>query len=335
MQSAHFSPDQRMKTGLLIGGVGLAVVAGLFIARAAAPGAPGGSLRAKGARPTFFPVKRLASKRQPPPGKGKLRIGSGRFFSFALPPGWRLGEDGQFALSLIAPDDKAFTVLVGNAGLPPNYSPAQYVYEKLMAMRPTSLQLGPPRPARPAAGFTQAVEFEVSYVSPAGNPTHGLAKCNTQVAYDTALFAMTAAVSVADQWEGYASWLPAVAEQISANNGAAFGVRGVMAQNLKNSTAYAEAARSYRDWSQRNWQQVTDERGRSQDRINQGVREEILGGVKPYANPYGEKRPVELPLDYSHYWMNRQGKVVGTDDPSANPNDGSTSEWRQMKQERP
>ena len=36
----------------------------------------------------------------------ELRIAQTRFFSFALPPGWRVGEDGQFALTLVAPDNR-------------------------------------------------------------------------------------------------------------------------------------------------------------------------------------------------------------------------------------
>ena len=45
--------------------------------------------------------------------------------------------------------------------------------------------------------------------------------------------AMTAAISEANQWPNYAAWLPQVADQISVANGAAFGVRGIMAQNLR------------------------------------------------------------------------------------------------------
>jgi hypothetical protein len=258
-----------------------------------------------------------------------LQIGSGRYFSYALPEGWRVGEDGQFALTLMAPDNKALTVMVGNAGLPPNYQPGRFVYEKLMAMRPQNLQVGQPRAAKPVSGFKQAVEFDVSY-SVRGVVLRGIAKCNVQAAYDTAVMAMTAAVSEASQWPRYANWLPNVADQISATNGAAFGVRGIMAQNLRNSTAYAEAARNYREWSQRNWQRVTDDRNASEDRKNAAVREN-LGSVQPYTNPFGDNQKVELPLTYRYYWMDGQNNVVGTDDPSANPNQGSTTEWRQMK----
>jgi hypothetical protein len=39
----------------------------------------------------------------------------------------------SFALTLVASDNKALNVMVGNAGLPPTYPPAQFVTEKLMA----------------------------------------------------------------------------------------------------------------------------------------------------------------------------------------------------------
>jgi PQQ-dependent catabolism-associated CXXCW motif protein len=281
----------------------------------------------------FVPVKPLAREgmggASPTRPTGELRIGQGRFFSFALPPGWRVGEDGQFALTLQSPDNKALTLMVGNAGMPLNYPPARYAYDKLSVMQLQNLQLGAPRQARPAAGFHQAVEFDVSY-SARGVAYRGVAKVSVAPAYDSSTMAVTAALSAADQWGGYAAWLPQVADQVAAMNGAAFGMRGIMQQNLQNSVAYGEAARQYRDWSQKNWQQVTDERNASQDRKNFAVREN-LGGVQTFTNPYGTGQPVELPMTHKYYWTDRQGRFVGTDDPSADPNVGSTSDWRKME----
>ena len=261
---------------------------------------------------------------------GELRIGKGRFFSFAMPPDWRVGEDGQFALSLVAPDNKALTVMVGNAGLPPDYPPMRFAREKLLALRPQDLQVGEPRQARPVAGFRNAYEFEVSY-SVRGVAYQGVAKVSVAPAYDSGTLAMTAAMAAADQWRaGYSTWLPQVADQISATDGGAFGMRGIMQQSLRNSTAFAEAARQYRDWSQKTWQQVTDQRNASQDGKNFAERE-ILGGVQTFANPYGTGQSMELPTTYKYNWTDRQENVVGTDDPSANPNVGSTKEWRKME----
>jgi len=281
--------------------------------------------------PNMYPVKPIASNPATP--SRSLGIGNGKFFSYALPQGWHVGEDGQFALTLAAPDNKAFTVMVGNAGLPPNYPPSRFVSEKLSALRPENLQIGPPRPAGAIAGFAHAFQYDVSY-SIRGVACRGTVKCHIFTAYDTAVMAMTAALSEASQWPGYASWLPLVAEQVSATNDAAFGRRGIMAQNLKNSTAYAEAARQYREWSQRNWQQVTDDRNASVDRRAYQVREN-LGGVGTYSNPFGGSAPVQLPTTYKYIWTDNQGNYLGSDDPSVNPNAGASKEWRQMPRHKP
>jgi hypothetical protein len=282
-----------------------------------------------GTNATFVPVKPV------PPGGGtrtggELSIGQGRFFSYAMPPGWRVGEDGQFALTLAAPDNRAVTVMVGNAGLPPQYPPGQYAYDKMMALQPQDLKVGQPRQAPPVAGFRGAYVFDVSYTA-RGIPSRGLVKVSIAPAYDTATMAMTAALTAADQWAGYSTWLPQVADQISATNGAAFGMRGLMQQNLQNSMAYADAARNYREWSQKNWQQVTNDRNASVDRQQAEFREN-LGAVQSYTNPFSTGQAYELPTTHKHYWIDPQGNIVGTDNPTADPNVGSTVEWRRMPQ---
>ena len=308
----------------------LTVTAPLVLAALAAQPGPAGAQAGPGkpSQGEFFPVKPLAPRA---PAAGDLRVGQGRFFSYAAPPGWKLGEDGQFALTLVAPDQTAFTVMVGNAGLAPSYPPDRFVHEKLSALGPTQLHLGPPRQAHPVTGFSKAVEFDVTYVSRRGIPSRGVAKCNVRVAYDSSVYALTGAFSQEAKWQGYASWLPAVADQVPATNGAAFGIRGVMSQNLRNSAAFAEAARSYREWSQRNWQGVVDQRGASQDRTAKGMREDVLGATQPYSSPFGDGRKVELPPSHQYFWMDRKGEVVGTDNPRSDPNVGSTSEWRRLE----
>ncbi len=271
--------------------------------------------------------------RGPAAAPASLQLKQGQFFTYVLPQGWHVGEDGQFALTLIAPDSKALTVMVGNAGLPLNYPPARFASERLMALRPENLQLGEPRSAKPLAGFAGAYELDVHY-SVGGVPCQGVATVHYAPAYDSATVAMTAALSQASQWSGYAAWLPVVAQQVSASNGGAFGRRGVMAQNLQNSTAYAEAARQYRDWSQRNWQQVTDARNSSADR-NAAQFREALGGVQTYVNPYDARAPLELPTTYQYFWVNEHGTIAGTNDPSVNPNVGSKSDWRKMPRQQP
>jgi hypothetical protein len=284
-----------------------------------------------GAPAGMFAVTPLPAQAAAP--AAELHVARGRFFAYALPEGWRLGEDGQFALSMGAPDGKAFTAMVGNAGLPPGYPPDRFVYEKLMALQPQGLRIGQARKATPASGFQQAWAFDVEY-SARGVANRGVAKVHVANSYDAAVLAMTAAISEAKQWPGYASWLPMVAEQISALDGRAFGARGIMAQNIENSKSYAAAAKEYRDSSQRIQQQVTDARNASQDKNNAAFREN-LGAVQTYVNPYDTRVPVELPTKYSYYWVSPQGEYLGTDDPGANPNSGGTGEWKQLPKKQP
>lgn len=301
---------------------------------AVACSAPQSQVNSQHAIPSnMYPVKPVEKSAAPPvqhnPKPAELQIGKGSFFSYALPQGWKILEDGQYALTMAAPDQQAFTVMVGNSGLPLNYPPGQYAYERMMGIRPENLQLTNPRQTQPVAGFSYAYAFDAVYYIQ-GVQCKGLVKCHVAPSYDFCVMAMTAAIATADQWASYSSWLPLVADQLSAHSGAAFGMRGLMQQNLQNSMAYAEAARQYRDWSQRNWQQVTDDRNQSVTRQNEQFREN-LGGVQSYINPYEPNKYVELPTTYQYYWIDLQGNVLGTDDPGANPNAGDTREWSPMK----
>jgi len=118
-----------------------------------------------------------------------LSIGQGQCFSCALPPGWQVGEDGAYALTLVAPDRKALTLMVGNAGLPGYVMPGQYVWQTLMAIQPMGLQFSPPRPAQPVAGFQSAQEFDVSYFIQ-GVPCQGIARCHVAPGYDAVTMAV-------------------------------------------------------------------------------------------------------------------------------------------------
>jgi len=300
-----------------------------FAVVAIAIGGNAGAPRAEAVPKGFTEVRPITRPQAAASRAPQLALAATPFFTYAMPAGWRIGESGQYALTLIAPDNKAVTLLVGNSGLPINFPPAQFAYQKLMAIQPQNLQLGPPRQVRPLQGFAQAWEFPVRY-SVGGVPCQGVATVHIAPAYDSAVMAMTAALSESRQWPAYSTWLPLVASLVSARSGAAFGMRGIMAQNLQNSMEYGRALQAYRTWSQKNWQDVTDQRNASQDRNNQQFRE-TLGNVQAYVDPRDPtKPPIELPNTYRYYWQNEKGVIVGTNDPTINPNVGSTRDWRPM-----
>ncbi|OUL21037.1 hypothetical protein BV378_27655 [Nostoc sp. RF31YmG] len=263
---------------------------------------------------------------------GSLSMRRGQYFNYVVPSGWRVVEDGQFAVVLFSPDNAALTIMVGNSGLPANYNPWQFVYEKLLAMQPYELRIGQPRPAQPIAGCTVAYEFDYIY-SFNGIPCRGIAKCNVAYSYNMCTMVMTCAASHESQWANYASWLPQIAGQVTATNGAAFGIQGIMAQNIEISLAEGQRLREYREWSERTWEEVNRQRSQSVDRQNVQFREN-LGNVSTWTNPYGYAN-VELPTSHNYFWMNRQGQIYGTNDPSENPNIGSTQEWARMNRYQP
>lgn len=138
------------------------------------------------------------------PTPGSLEIRSGNYFNYVVPSGWRVIEDGQFAVVLFSPDNAALTIMVGNSGLPVNYNPWQFVYEKLLAMQPYQLQMSQPRQAQPIAGCTVAYEFDCTYIYN-GIPYQGIAKCSVAYSYNLCTMMMTCAASHQSHWANYAS----------------------------------------------------------------------------------------------------------------------------------
>ena len=149
--------------------------------------------------------------------------------------------------------------------------PDRFVHEKLMALQPQNLRIGQARQGALVAGFAQAYAFDVEYLW-RGLANRGVAKISIAPAYDTTTPAMTAAISETSQW---GDWLPLAADQISATNDAAFGMRGIMAQNLKNSQQCGEAVRQYREWSPRGQQQGTNDRNPRRTKTNTAFRENL------------------------------------------------------------
>ena len=263
-----------------------------------------------------------------------LRIARGSHFRYALPAGWRVGEEGPFAVLLVAPDNRAFTLMVGLSGLPIGYPLDRFVRERFAAIQPQNFEISAPQQVPARAGFRYSVAYEYRYISARGLPSRGVVICSVAPAYDSQLVVMNAAASVESQWQEYVRWLPLTAEQIAAVDGSAFGQRAVMAQNLENSRRFGEAQQAYRDWSSRLARETADQRDAVQDRQQREVRENLGNGLA-YTNPYEGSREVQMPSTYQYYWVNRRGEYVGSNDPSVNPNAGSTDEWRPMPRQHP
>ena len=250
------------------------------------------------------------------------------WFRYAVPAGWRVADEGAFAVALVAPDERAITVMTGNAGLPPGYPPLQFLFERLAQTGAQHLFLGPPRPGRPLPGFAMAVEVDFTY-GVGGVPCQGVARCHIAPSYDMVTMVAIWAASEVRQWAGYASWLPEVASDVAITSGAAFGARGVAQQALASSIALGAQAQANREHAQAQWAEVTRQRGSSVEHAHEAFRDN-LGNAQTWTNPYGYP-DIELPNAHGHYWIDRQGHIVGTDDPSDDPNRRLPGEWSPMK----
>ncbi len=273
--------------------------------------------------------KPATGHRQPPQTQPvAVEVREGHVFQYVIPAGWQVLEEGQFAVVLRSPDSAAITYLVGNAGLLPGSSPVQYLQQKLDALKLENLRFGEPRQGKPINGCEQAVDLDYTYTFK-GVACRGTAKCSIHSIYNNLTFVMTAAASVEAQWASYAEWLPLVPQAAKALNGAAFGARGILQQDLVNSAALGKQAEANREASARLWEQVAADRDAVQKRQREDMRD-TLGNTHTYDNPY-DHRPVDLSANNSVYWVNmRTGQVVGDPSPSFDPRTPTDPNWQRM-----
>lgn len=263
-----------------------------------------------------------------PPAPPPVTLRQGQCFRHALPAGWQVVEDGPFAVSRVAPDQRAVMILVGNAGLPLAYPPPQFVYEKLAQTGLQIVRFGPPRPAPGVFGFPYAWDFDVDYTV-GGVPCRGVARCSVAPSYDFCTMVMTWAASELAQWPSYAPWLPQLAAQVEVTSPSAFGAAGLAQQNLANAIALGEQARRDREHAAQQWAEVTAQRGASVDAQHDAFRQE-LGGVRRYENPY-DRRTVDLPSGNAVYWVHAvTGQIVGDPSPTFDPRTPMDAAWQPM-----
>jgi hypothetical protein len=261
---------------------------------------------------------------QPAP---QAQMARGRCFAFAIPQGFRLVEEGQFAVVLAAQDNSAITMVVGNCGYPQGYTPAQFAQEKLGFTGVQNLQIGQARPGRPFQGYQEAYEFDYAYVA-GGIPCRGVATVSVRNGYGSTDMVISAAAAHEQRWSQYASWLPQLASQVQATDNSAFGARQMAQQNLQNSVAYGRQLQDYYNHSQQLQQGVTDARWQS-DQYQQHHRGEALTGHSYYNDPYGNPAQ-RLQNGAGVYWVNPQGQVVSSDNSTYDPRTPTDVYWERM-----
>ncbi|MEI9897358.1 MAG: hypothetical protein WDN28_26745 [Chthoniobacter sp.] len=169
--------------------------------------------------------------------------------------------------------------------------------------------------------------FEITYTVN-GIPCRGVAFSHVTLGYGQCNASLTLAGARAEAWPQFSGWLPQLATEVAPAGSQTFMAGQVAADNLRNSIELGQHFRAVNDYTQAQWQQVTNDRWVSDERRNFEFREN-LGAVHTYVNPYDNGRPIELSTQYRFYWVNRRGEIVGSDDPGYDPRVGSTDEWSQ------
>ena len=240
-------------------------------------------------------------------------------------------EEGQFAVVLVALDNTAVTLMVGNCGLPAGLPAAGRTRTRswLRSGR-SSARRGR---ATPLPGFQGAWSVDYTYVVN-GVPCQGVATVSGRQGYGTVDLVLVAAAAQSSAWERYAGWLPGAAAQFEVTDGAAWGARGIMQQNLANSQAFGQQLAEHREWSQQLQQEVTDARWQS-DEVRQHDRGEGLSGQSWYESPYGHP-PERLDNTAAFTWQSRSGEIYRTDDPTDDPRlRTGDPDWQRMAPQRP
>jgi hypothetical protein len=250
----------------------------------------------------------------------------GQCFQFVVPAGWRVLEQGQFAVVQADADNQAVSIMTGNCGFLPGYPPLQYAFEKLSGNGP--VQLDRPRPGQPVANFDAAVDVDYRYAVN-GVPCVGIATVSYRQGYGQLDLVLTAGAAQEQYWPSFAAWLPALPKQFNVTHGAAWGAQGIAQQNLRNSIQFGQQLELQRAWSEELQRQVTDQRDASDERHREGMGQ-VLTGESWYADPYGQNPPVRLSNTPAVYWTNRHGRIVSSDDPSFDPRTPMDSDWQRM-----
>lgn len=257
----------------------------------------------------------------------------GPHFTYMLPAGWWVAEEGRYGLALRSPDMAAGINVIGQSGLLQAMPPEAYAYSILTGMMQSpNAQIFNVRPIRPAAGFTHAAVMDTLYVAmmPQGPAWFaGLIVANVAVGYQVFGGVVALAAALQHQWPHYASWLPATALEAVNTGPDPYGSRA-MAGVIHGIAAHDGAAASrHRAWSQQVWDEVVRDRQAQTDQVQRGLGP-MLTGQDWYADPYGNQ-PLRRSVNPAARWVSRDGREVSSDNPTYDPRTPTDSGWRRVQ----
>lgn len=257
----------------------------------------------------------------------------GRQFRYELPDGWTVGEEGPHALVLRAPGDVAAIVVFGLTGLMMPLDPLQFAVHALrdvMRLAP-DVRFGAVGPIAPRPGYGAAAVAEVAYtvMSPMGPvPCLGLVFSNVAVTYGACSGVITLASARAEAWPAHASWLPGAALQAVNVGPNAYGSTAMAVQMHGIAAREGQVLAEHRAWSQATWAEVARHRA-DVDARQRDALGPMLTGQQWDADPFGGPA-VRRSSTPRVVWVHRDGREVGSDDPSFDPRTPMDADWRRV-----
>lgn len=269
-----------------------------------------------------------------PPPSGAPALINGPHFTYRLPPGWTVGEEGKFALVLRSPDFLAGVIVFGQSGMMQPMAPEQFAYYAMTGVMrlAADVQFSPSRPIQPMPGYTHAATFETIYTLQGPNgpvPVRGVVVSNVAIGYGQCNGTLTLAASDVRQWPQYSTWLPQVA-MAAMNTGPDPYGSGTMAGVISGIARHdGDSYRQYQAWSQQLWGQVTADRNASVDR-QQGAMGPMLTGQEWIQDGHGGPM-IRRSTTPACIWRSRDGREVASDDPSFDPRTPSDINWVRVR----
>ncbi|WP_020504586.1 hypothetical protein [Lamprocystis purpurea] len=273
----------------------------------------------------------------PPPHSGSPTeppLVNGPHFTYRLPPGWTVGEEGKFSLVLRSPDFIAAVIVFGQSGMMQPLSPEQFAYYAMtgvMRLAP-DVQFGPSRPIQPMPGYTHSATFETTYTlnGPAGAaPVRGVVVSNVSIGYGQCNGVLTLAGSDARHWPHYSGWLPRVAMAALNTGPDPYGRHTVAGMITDIGRQDGESYRQHQAWSQQLWGQVTADRNRSSDGQQEALGA-MLDGHVWIPEGFGGQ-PIRRSTTPACIWRSRDGREIPSDDPAFDPRTPGDVDWVRVR----
>ncbi len=259
----------------------------------------------------------------------------GPFFYYPLPQGWIVGEQGNFAFTMNAPNRSAAVWNSGMSGWMYPLTPEVFATEKFVDMcrcvgiTVSNLSVLGSGSIQPLPGYTHAAAMEL-VCTLTGNGTMNMrAAVFSHVAntYNRSDACFTIGFANADMWDSYISWLPAIAAQVVNIGPNPYGRTGMSMAISEIGIRDNLAFQDYLRWSQQNWAGVQADRDASFN-FQHSQNDPTLTGQQWYTNPYGY--PAQRLASGITHWMNRDGRVQSSYDPSFDPNTPLDPNWTRM-----